>query len=129
MTKSQNKTFDAVRSYLAKNSPASAADIQKATKVKGNIYSKLQTMVERKRIRKIGKMYFNEPRMPLFSESSDSPDGEKVSNTVRETPPPNPYLNSLKREHEHIMQGIQQLQITANYLNLRIKEMERAASQ
>ena len=40
-------------------------------------------------------------------------------------PTPNPYANILKREHDHIMQGIQQLQITANYINLRIKELER----
>ena len=119
--------FKIIQYYLRDHGATGAADIQKATKVKGNIYTTLQTMLSRKLVKKVGKFYMLDNRMPVFVDKSDSPDGEKLSKVVHQQtqPTPNPYANILKREHDHIMQGIQQLQIAANYINLRIKELER----
>lgn len=130
--KIRGANFDVVLKFLDKNGATSAIDIQKATKIKGNIYTLLQRMLTKGQITKVGKLYSIDRRMPLFLGKSRSLSGEKISNLIHQKsqpqpqPQPNPYANILKREHEHIMQGIQQLQITANYLNLRIKELERA---
>ena len=124
--KERGLNFKIIQYYLRDHGATGAADIQKATKVKGNIYTTLQTMLGRRLIKKVGKLYALEPRMPLFIDKSDSLDGEKASKAVHQSQPnPNPYANILKREHEHIMEGIKQLQISANYLNLRIRELER----
>lgn len=126
--KERGLNFKIIQYYLRDHGATGAADIQKATKVKGNIYTTLQTMLSRKLVKKVGKLYMLDNRMPVFVDKSDSPDGEKLSKVVHQQtqPTPNPYANILKREHEHIMQGIQQLQVTANYINLRIRELERA---
>jgi hypothetical protein len=125
--KERGLNFKIIQYYLRDHGATGAADIQKATKVKGNIYTTLQTMLSRKLVKKVGKLYVLDNRMPVFVDKSDSPDGEKLSKVVHQQtqPTPNPYANILKREHDHIMQGIQQLQIAANYINLRIKELER----
>ena len=124
--KERGLNFRIIQYYLRDHGATGAADIQKATKVKGNIYTTLQTMLSRKLVKKVGKLYVLDNRMPVFVDKSDSLDGEKLSKVVHQQtqPTPNPYANILKREHDHIMQGIQQLQITANYINLRIKELE-----
>ena len=129
--KERGLNFNIIRYYLRDHGATSAADIQKATKVKGNIYTTLQTMLGRKLIKKVGKLYVLDNKMPVSIDNSDSLDGEKASKAVHQSQPnPNPYYltkaNILKREHEHIMEGIKQLQISANYLNLRIRELERA---
>ena len=125
--KERGLNFKIIQYYLRDHGATGAADIQKATKVKGNIYTTLQTMLSRKLVKKVGKLYVLDNRMPVFVDKSDSLDGEKLSKVVHQQtqPTPNPYANILKREHDHIMQGIQQLQIAANYINLRIKELER----
>lgn len=117
--KPRGQNFEIVRDYLLKYGPTGAADIQKATKVKGNIYTTLQTMVNRKTIKKVGKVY--QPTIETTIKHDIGPAFKAPQST------PNPYANILKREHEHIMQGIQQLQVTANYINLRIRELERAS--
>jgi len=130
--KERGLNFRIIQYYLRDHGATGAADIQKATKIKGNIYTTLQTMLGRKLIKKVGKLYvLDSPpwHTPITSseiDKSDSLDGEKASNLVHQSQPtPNPYANILKREHEHIMEGIKQLQISANYLNLRIRELER----
>ena len=134
--KESSLNFKIIQYYLRDHGAKSAAGIQKATKIKGNIYTTLQTMLGRKLIKKVGKLYvLDSPpwHTPITSseiDKSDSLDGEKASNLVHQSQPnPNPYANTLirflKREHEHIMEGIKQLQISANYLNLRIRELER----
>ena len=127
--KERGLNFRIIQYYLRDHGATGAADIQKATKVKGNIYTTLQTMLSRKLVKKVGKLYVLDNRMPVFVDKSDSLDGEKLSKVVHQQtqPTPNPYANILKREHDHIMQGIQQLQIAANYINLRIRELERAS--
>jgi hypothetical protein len=130
--KERGLNFRIIQYYLRDHGATGAADIQKATKIKGNIYTTLQTMLGRKLIKKVGKLYvLDSPpwHTPITSseiDNSDSLDGEKASKAVHQSQPtPNPYANILKREHEHIMEGIKQLQISANYLNLRIRELER----
>jgi hypothetical protein len=124
--KERGLNFKIIQYYLRDHGATGAADIQKATKVKGNIYTTLQTMLSRKLIKKFGKLYMLDNKMPVSIDNSDSLDGEKVSKAIHQSQPtPNPYANILKREHEHIMEGIKQLQISANYLNLRIRELER----
>ena len=134
--KERGLNFKIIQYYLRDHGATGAADIQKATKIKGNIYTTLQTMLSRKLVKKVGKLYVLDNRMPVFVDKIDSLDGEKLSELVhQQTQPtqptqptqqtPNPSANILKREHDHIMQGIHQLQITANYINLRIKELER----
>ena len=127
--KERGLNFRIIQYYLRDHGATGAADIQKATKVKGNIYTTLQTMLSRKLVKKVGKLYVLDNRMPVFVDKSDSPDGEKLSKVVHQQTQPtsNPYANILKREHDHIMQGIQQLQTTANYINLRIRELERVS--
>ena len=127
--KERGLNFKIIQYYLRDHGATGAADIQKATKVKGNIYTTLQTMLSRKLVKKVGKLYVLDNRMPVFVDKSDSPDGEKLSKVVHQQTQPisSPYANILKREHDHIMQGIQQLQVTANYINLRIRELERAS--
>jgi len=120
--KLRGQNFEIIRNYLLKYGPTGAADIQKATKVKGNIYTTLQTMVNRKTIKRVGKLY--QPTIETAIKHDIAPSIKQPTQ-----PTPNPYLNILKREHEHIMLGIQQLQITANYLNLRIRELERVSQQ
>ena len=117
--KARGANFGIIRDYLLKYGPTSAADIQKATKVKGNIYTMLQAMVNRKTIKRVGKLY---------QPTIDTAIKHDIEPSIK-TPQPNPLANILKREHDHVMSGIHQLQIAANYLNLRIKELERAASQ
>jgi hypothetical protein len=116
--KPRGQNVEIIRNYLLKYGPTGAADIQKATKVKGNIYTTLQTMVNRKIIKKVGKVY--QPTIETTIKHDIGPAFKAPQ------PTPNPYANILKREHDHIMQGIQQLQVTANYINLRIRELERA---
>jgi len=119
--KSRGVNAEIIRDYLIKNGQASAIDIQKSTKVKGNIYTKLQGMVNRKIIKKVGKLY-----QPTLETTIKHDIGTEAWEKKVEAPQPNPYINMLKREHEHLMQGIQQLQISANYISLRIRELERA---
>jgi len=119
--KSRGVNAEIIRDYLIKNGQASAIDIQKSTKVRGNIYTKLQGMVNRKIIKKVGKLY-----QPTLETTIKHDIGTEAWEEKVEAPQPNPYINTLKREHEHLMQGIQQLQISANYISLRIRELERA---
>lgn len=106
-----------IRDYLLKYGPTSAIDIQKATKIKGNIYTALQAMVNRKTIKKVGKLY-----QPILDTAIKHDIGPAFK-----APQPNPYANILKREAEHLASGIEQLTIARNYILLRIKELERAA--
>lgn len=128
--KARGANFDVVLKFLDKNGATSAIDIQKATKIKGNIYTLLQRMLTKKQITKVGKLYSIDRRMPLFLGKSRSLNGEKISNLIHQQPQPqpqpNPYANILKREAEHLASGIEQLTIARNYILLRIKELERA---
>lgn len=122
-----------IAQFVEQNPDKKAAEIQKGLGLKrGNIYVVLNHMISKGMIKKSkDKTYSWDGRMPLFANKTNSLQREKINSLINQQPQPqpNPYLNSLKREHEHIMQGIQQLQITANYLNLRIRELERAAQQ
>lgn len=129
--KARGANFDVVLKFLDKNGATSAINIQKATKIKGNIYTLLQRLLTKKQITKVGKLYSIDRRMPLFLGKSRSLSGEKISDLIHQKsqpqpqPQPNPYANILKREAEHLASGIEQLTIARNYILLRIKELER----
>lgn len=114
--KTRGVNTEIIRDYLLKYGPTSAIDIQKETKIKGNIYTKLQGMVNRKIIKKVGKLY--QPTLDTTIKHDIEP-------SIK-APQPNPYANILKREAEHLASGIEQLTIARNYILLRIKELERA---
>lgn len=117
--KARGANFVTIRNFLLKNGPTSAIDIQKATKVKGNIYVMLKSMVDNKTIQKVGLLY--QPTLKTAIKHDIEP-------SIK-APQPNPYANILKREAEHLASGIEQLTIARNYILLRIKELERATQQ
>ena len=124
--KSRGANFEIIRDYLIKNGQASAADIQKSTNVKGNIYTKLQAMVNNKIIKKVGKLY-----QPTLETTIKHDIGIKAWEKKAEPPKPL-YAKEIEiytSEINNIDSGIRQLQITRNYLVLRIRELENSGAQ
>lgn len=117
--KSRGKNFEIIRDFLLKNGPTGAADIQKFTNVRGNIYTKLQAMVNSKTIKKVGKLY--QPTLDTVMKH-DIPPQIKVPLYAKE-------ISVYKNEIDNIDSGIRQLQITRNYLTLRIRELENSGAQ
>ena len=117
--KSRISMYTKVVKYLDSKGPSTAAAIQKALNIKTNVYTMLQTMIKRGDITKANRLYMT------------SQEGEVIDRIMNPNKyvDKNPYLETLINEREHIMQGIQQLQITANYLSLRIREFQRANSK
>ena len=119
----KKKTRSAVQSkvikYLQSGGPATAAEIKQALNIKGNIYTMLQSMINRGDVIKSNRLYMTSQEGEVIDRIMNP---KKYVNN-------NPYLEALKSEHDHIMQGIHQLQVAANYLNLRIKEFERGTSK
>jgi hypothetical protein len=123
MRNSQSKDFNKIKTFLAKNGQATAAEIQKETKVKGNIYTKLETMVKKNLLTKSGKLYdvTFEKRLPLAADKTDSLDGEKVSNLIHKSK----QIAVLRDEIDYIEDGIDSLTITKNYLERRLEQLEK----
>lgn len=117
--KSRSKNFEIIRDFLLKNGPTGAADIQKATNVRGNIYTKLQAMVNSKTIKKVGKLY--QPTLDTAMKHDIAPQ-IKVPLYAKE-------ISIYRNEIDNIDSGIRQLQITRNYLTLRIRELENSGAQ
>lgn len=129
--KRQTKTLKntkAVIEYLQKNPLSTAAQIAEGTGLKGNIYTTLINLVEKKLIgknasrqyyqlqdvqnnvspqRETENKYDNDPRMPVF-----------------QTKNANPLANIYRKEISHIQSGIDQLVITKNYLERRVEELD-----
>ena len=108
--KKRGQNFEVISNYLVKHGPSTAADIQKATKVKGNIYTTLQTMVNRKIISRFGKLY-------------QATLGEAVKVYEREDKA-NPMIKMLQKEIDYIQDGIDSLLITKNYLERRLEQLQ-----
>ena len=108
-----------ILSFLNEAGQATAAQIRKATKVRGNIYVTLKTMVNNKLIQRQGKMY------GFFDAVNNvSPKRESVHN-----PLPNPneaLIRTLIAELEYVQDGILTLQTTKNYLVRRIEFLQNA---
>ena len=103
----------AIEKFLMDGS-ASAIDIKRATKVKGNIYQTLNKMVSLGLIKKVGTKY----NITLAPETQSKPEQAKVQ------PHPNEAkISVLFDEIEHVSAGIQTLQATLNYLNRRVEQL------
>ena len=117
----------AILEFLSKHGPTSASDIQKATKVKGNIYTTMQTMAGNKLVKKVGKLYEIERRMSRMMLSYD-----KVSplpETLNKQEHVDPRVKVYEEEIHHIKTGIEQLETTERYLRLRVKELLNEQAQ
>jgi hypothetical protein len=105
----------AIETFLMDGS-ASAIDIKRATKVKGNIYQTLNKMVSLGLIKKVGTKY----NITLAPETQSKPEPQQA----RIQPHPNEAkISVLFDEIEHVSAGIQTLQATLNYLNRRVEQL------
>ena len=118
--KTRGKNFEVIESFLKQNGKHSAADIQRATKIKGNIYVILGSMVKKGVIKKMGKMYG-----PVLSK----PETITISASTSKPLPTDSRVKILEQEIVRLDFGIEQLRITKNYLHLRIKEIQREQIQ
>lgn len=127
-----NKNSKIVVDYLTKHPLSSAAEIAKGTGLKGNIYTTLMSLIEKKLIGKNdAKQYYQ----LLDSKNSVSPRREiknnlDISKDLRmplfQARDSNSLTNIYRKEISHIQSGIDQLVITKNYLERRVEEMENA---
>jgi hypothetical protein len=105
----------AIEKFLMDGS-ASAIDIRRATKVKGNIYQTLNKMVSLGLIKKVGTKY----SITLAPETQSKPEPQQA----KIQPHPNEAkISVLFDEIEHVSAGIQTLQATLNYLNRRVEQL------
>jgi hypothetical protein len=108
---SNHKVID---TFLMNESSASAAQIKRATKVKGNIYVTLNKMVALGLVKKVGTKYSR----ALAPETQSKPEQAKFQ------PHPNAEkIGFLLDEIDHVSAGIQTLQATLNYLNRRAEQL------
>lgn len=111
--KPAGSNYKAIETFLMDGS-ASAADIKRATRVKGNIYVTLNKMVNLGLIKKSGTKYSRS----LAPETQSKPQQAKVQ------PHPNEAkISVLFDEIDHVSAGIQTLQATLNYLNRRVEQL------
>jgi hypothetical protein len=109
----------AITKYLSENGASSAADIRKATKVKGNIYLTMNKMVALGLVKKVGKLYVT-ANSPVDSEDTVKPQPEKF------VPLPHPNqerIALLLDEIDHVRGGIETLETTLNYLDRRVQQL------
>lgn len=109
-----------ILSFLNEAGEATAAQIKRATKVKGNIYVTLGGMVASGDIQRVGKFY------KIGSANSVSPKREPVRNPLPATNPNEPLIRTLIAELEYVQDGITTLQTTKNYLVRRIEFLQNA---
>lgn len=110
-----------ILSFLSEAGQATAAQIRKATKVRGNIYVTLKTMVNNKLIQRRGKVY------GFFDAVNNvSPKREPVRNPLPSTNPNEALIRTLITELEYVQDGIVTLQTTKNYLVRRIEFLQNA---
>lgn len=113
--KPSGSNFKTILSFLNEAKSATAAQIRKATRVKGNIYVTLKTMVDKKFIQRQGKMY------GFFDAVNNvSPQPETKIN------PHGALIDTLVKELNYVEEGIATLEITRNYLVRRIEFLKNA---
>jgi len=106
----------AVEKFLQEVGEASAIEIKRAAKVRGNIYQTMSKMESLGLVKKTGKKYSISgggetkpaPQKPLF------------------TPPPHPNeakIDFLVDEIDHVRAGIETLETTLNYLERRVEQL------
>lgn len=113
--KPAGSNFKIIKEYLSLCGPASAAEIKRATKVKGNIYMTLGKMIADGVITRNGRLYLLEVYNPL-----PTPEPEVKVN------PNEPLIRTLIAELEYVQDGITTLQTTKNYLVRRIEFLQNA---
>lgn len=113
--KPTGSNFNTILSFLNEAKSATAAQIRKATKVRGNIYTTLKTMVGNNLIQRRGKLY------GFFDAVNNvSPQPETRSN------PNDVLVRTLLRELDYVEEGIATLETTRNYLVRRIEFLKNA---
>lgn len=122
----------AIETFLM-NGSASAAEIKRATKVKGNIYITLNKMVTLGLIKKSGTKYSITlaPETHKNIDISDAAFDQAKQNLKEayerkakfELNPNKAKINVLIDEIEYVSAGIQTLQATLNYLNRRVEQL------
>ena len=106
----------AINTFLTDVGTASAAEIKRATKVKGNIYITLNKMVNLGLIKKSGTKYSCAPAPE--TQSKPEPQQAKVQ------PHPNEAkISVLVDEIDYVNAGIHSLQATLNYLERRVQQL------
>ena len=100
---SNHKVID---TFLMNEGSASAAQIKRATKVKGNIYQTMNKMVALGLVEKVGKVY-----VTTDGENVVKPQPKKT-----EASPTRVQLNAIQVEIDYVNDGIDMLSTTLNYL-------------
>lgn len=119
--KPAGSNFKIIKEYLSLCGPASAAEIKRATKVKGNIYVTLNKMVKDGFINRSGKLYVLQVSDPLPTLKP-----ETRTNPGLNSNPNEPLIRTLITELEYVQDGIITLQTTKNYLVRRIEFLQNA---
>lgn len=105
----------AIEAFLF-NRSASAIDIRRATKVKGNIYQTLNKMITLGLIKKVGTKY----NIALAPEKQSKPEPQQA----KIQPHPNEAkISVLIDEIHHVSAGIKTLEAALNYLNRRVEQL------
>jgi hypothetical protein len=104
---SNHKVID---TFLMNEGSASAAQIKRATKVKGNIYQTMNKMVALGLVEKVGKVYVT------TDSSIDGKNVVKPQPKKTETSPTRVQLNAIQVEIDYVNDGIDMLSTTLNYL-------------
>lgn len=109
----------AIEAFLF-NRSASAIDIRRATKVKGNIYQTLNKMITLGLIKKVGTKY----NIALAPEKQSKPEPEPQQAKVQ--PHPNEAkISVLIDEIDYVNAGIHSLNATLNYLERRVEQLTK----
>lgn len=110
-----------VMNHLAKEGASSASDIQKETKLRGNIYTRLSDMVASGYISKSGKLYDISPehemkdnRPPLRMQISSMQPSSKKNDAL---------ITTFVKEINFVNDGIHNLEMTRSYLLRRVEQL------
>ncbi len=111
--KPAGSNYKAIETFLM-NGSASAVEIKRATKVKGNIYITLSKMVSLGLIKKVGTKYSR----TLAPETQSKPEQAEVQSHPNEA-----KISVLVDEIDYVNAGIHSLQATLNYLERRVQQL------
>ena len=113
--KPAGSNHEAIQKFLFNESEASAAEIKRATKVRGSIYQILSKMVDLGILKKIDNKY----RITLGSEKQNKPNPQPpASNPVKNK------IDLLLDEIEYVKAGMKSLDITLSYLERRVEQLK-----
>lgn len=119
--KSSGNNQKTIITYLNKVGAATAAQIAKETKIRGNIYTILAKMCDDKQIIKSGKQY----QGPIINKIFEEFDKIKEQPEVKVNPNEG-LIKTLTKELGYVIDGIDTLEVTKNYLERRIEFLKNA---